>query len=102
MLDPPGARRLYHGVGDRPERETLVVPDVEDLTRRVDRECRTFEKVDDVVDVETVALLRTVAEHGDGVVLEGAPHEDREEPLEVVEQPLTRAEHVRQADGRRP
>ena len=50
--------------------------------------------LDDVVDVEAVALLRAVAEHRDRVVGERAPHEDREEALEVVAQALARPEHV--------
>ena len=42
-----------------PQREVLVVPDVEDLARRVGRERGEQQALDDVVDVEAVALLRS-------------------------------------------
>ena len=52
------------------------------------------EALDHVVDVQAVALLAAVAEHGDRLVGERRANEDREEALEVVAQTLTRPEHV--------
>ena len=58
---------------------------------------REQQALDDVVDVEAVALLLALAEHRDRLVGERAPHEDRQEPLEVVAQALAGPEHVREA-----
>ena len=93
----PECRRGHDRLGDRAAaREALVVADVEHLSWRVGRERRKKQALDDVVDVEAVALLLAVAEHRDGLVGERAPDEDRQEPLEVVTQALTGTEHVRE------
>ena len=94
VLDPARAGGAHDRVGDGPQRQVLVVADVEDLAGRVGRERGEQQALDDVVDVEAVALLLAVAEHGDRVVGERTPDEDREEALEVVAQALARPEHV--------
>ena len=55
---------------------------------------RPHQAVDDVVDVEAVALLGAVAEQADRLAEEGAADEDRQEALEVVAEALAGPEHV--------
>ena len=58
--------------------------------------------LDDVVDVQAVALLRAVTEQGDRLVAERAADEDRQEALEVVAQALARSVHVGEPHRGRP
>ena len=73
VLDPTRCpRRATIACGDRAQRQSLVVADVEDLPGGSGDGRGEQQALDHVVDVEAVALLRAVAEHRDRLVGERA------------------------------
>ena len=80
--------------------KVLVVTDVEDLPGSIRRLCGAQQALDDVVDVQAVALLSAFAEDLDGLVEQRPPHEDRQEALKVVPKPLSGSVDVGEPNDR--
>ena len=76
--------------------------EVEHLADRCRLDCGEQHGVDHVVDVETVAQLRTLAEQFDVLAGERAANEHREEAETVTVQVLAGPIDVRETEGRGP